>query len=366
MRLAEAAMPTFARHETFHPRYGWFRKAYEAAAEEPNIFTREDAPVRIGVGKNMVRSIRFWGLAAKILTEDPESPSARASAAIPTRFGHALFGDPGLDSFLEDPGTLWLLHWRLLSAPCRLPVWWLAFAELNAGEFTEDELETLVTAGLEAAPEWKLPKATSIKKDISALLRTYGPAALKASSRTSVDDLLDCPMRELRLITRSPVTDRLRFAGAKSSLPPPILAFASLDCVLRGNSAGETPPADADTGMVTISRLAGEPGWPGRAFRLSEDELLATLELAVEATPGLNLGASVGSPFLSWTKPLGTLADDILGDYYGKSEAREISGPVGDLPIDDNLLRSLGIEREPSGRLRPLHDADLLEHGARA
>ena len=28
MRLVDAAKPTFARHETFHPRYGWFRKAY--------------------------------------------------------------------------------------------------------------------------------------------------------------------------------------------------------------------------------------------------------------------------------------------------------------------------------------------------
>ena len=28
MRLVEAAKPTFARHETFHPRYCWFRKAY--------------------------------------------------------------------------------------------------------------------------------------------------------------------------------------------------------------------------------------------------------------------------------------------------------------------------------------------------
>ena len=28
MRLVDAALPMFARHETFHPRYGWFRKAY--------------------------------------------------------------------------------------------------------------------------------------------------------------------------------------------------------------------------------------------------------------------------------------------------------------------------------------------------
>ena len=72
MRLVDAALPMFARHETFHPRYGWFRKAYWFAARNPSVFGRSDAPVIIGVGKNMVRSIRFWGLAAKLLVEDPE------------------------------------------------------------------------------------------------------------------------------------------------------------------------------------------------------------------------------------------------------------------------------------------------------
>ena len=33
MRLVDAALPMFARHETFHPRYGWFRKAYKFAAD---------------------------------------------------------------------------------------------------------------------------------------------------------------------------------------------------------------------------------------------------------------------------------------------------------------------------------------------
>ena len=68
MRLVEAAKPTFARHETFHPRYGWFRKAYAVTKRDSQIFTHIDAPVLIGVGKNMVRSIRFWGLAAKLIT----------------------------------------------------------------------------------------------------------------------------------------------------------------------------------------------------------------------------------------------------------------------------------------------------------
>jgi hypothetical protein len=51
--------PIFARHETFHPRFGWLKKGFDLVKKDPNIFQKDDAPVQLGVGKNMVRSIRF-------------------------------------------------------------------------------------------------------------------------------------------------------------------------------------------------------------------------------------------------------------------------------------------------------------------
>ena len=33
MRLDESCERVFARHETFHPRYGWLKKAVDAAIE---------------------------------------------------------------------------------------------------------------------------------------------------------------------------------------------------------------------------------------------------------------------------------------------------------------------------------------------
>jgi hypothetical protein len=42
----------FARHETFHPRFGWLKKGYDLALEDAQVFLRDDAPVRLGVGKN--------------------------------------------------------------------------------------------------------------------------------------------------------------------------------------------------------------------------------------------------------------------------------------------------------------------------
>lgn len=347
MRLVEATEATFARHETFHPRYGWFRKAYSFAAWDHHVFTRDDAPVLIGVGKNMVRSIRFWGLAAKLITEHPRSPNSRAPALVPTRLGHALFKESGWDRYMEDPGTLWLLHWLLLASPSRLPVWWLAFNEFHAVEFSDTDLEVAVTTQLEAAAGWASPHPSSVKKDISALLRTYSPA--ERSGRTGIDDVLDCPLRELNLIGRSPATGDYRFSlGAKPTLPSEIVTYAVLDYVARTGTGGNT---------ITLSRLSHEPGGPGRAFKLTESELLAALEPTIASTRELGISAPTGATLLSWEAEPGPgrIAVDILNDYYGATASGVRAGPYGDQPIDDDLWEDPGHGQETSDKMRRLH-----------
>ena len=309
MRLVHAARPMFARHETFHPRYGWFRKAFTYTAEDPKIFGYVDAPLRIGVGKNMVRSIRFWGLAAKLIEESVYTYGRRTSEFKTTRIGEALFGDAGWDPFMEDPGTLWLLHWLLLAPQSRLPVWWLAFNEFNAVEFSDDDLESVITMQLDTTFEWVNPYLSSIKKDVSTLLRTYAPVV--RSKNTSIDDYLDCPLRELNLIRFSNVKKKYRFSfGVKPTLPPEILTYAILDFVAHVN---------ANSKSVTFSRLAHEPGAPGKIFKLAESELIKTLELYIKKSDSLNLISGTGSTQLSWSDSPTKIANEVLNEYYCRS-----------------------------------------------
>ena len=60
------------RHETFTPRYGWLKKGYDAVKADNAIFKAPDAVERLGVGKNMVSSIRFWCTAFHIIKPSPE------------------------------------------------------------------------------------------------------------------------------------------------------------------------------------------------------------------------------------------------------------------------------------------------------
>lgn len=328
MRLAEAAVPKFARHETFHPRYGWFRKAYTTAATRERGFTEADAPVNMGVGKNMVRAIKFWGQAAKIITRDPESENRRAPEMVPTWFGHSLFADDGWDPYMEDPGTIWLLHWMLLAPTCQLPAWWIAFNELHFVEFDEKTLEAAIRGQLEASTLCAVPHQSSVRKDISVLLRTYAPTA--RSGRSTLDDLLDCPLRELGLIGASATTGNFRFvSGTKPTLPGEIVLFAVLDYLSRRPPSGNT---------ATLSQLANESGAPGRAFKLTEGDLFRVIEPPLSNLADVDVMSSTVGQQLSWACELSVAAAEVLSQYYGAGTNGARAGSTGDAAVDRAVL----------------------------
>lgn len=68
----EGIRPTFGGHEKFVFRHGWLKKRVDAVRKEPLVFTRDEALAELGVGKNMVRSIRHWCLATGLVEEIDE------------------------------------------------------------------------------------------------------------------------------------------------------------------------------------------------------------------------------------------------------------------------------------------------------
>jgi hypothetical protein len=64
----------FAGHETFACRASWLHKGLKYFKKEATLhsFTNPDAVVDLGVGKNMVLSIRFWLQAFGLVSEQGE------------------------------------------------------------------------------------------------------------------------------------------------------------------------------------------------------------------------------------------------------------------------------------------------------
>src|SRR5262249_53839098 len=152
------------------------------------FFLREDAIVALGVGKNMVRSIRHWALASGVLIEEPRT---RGSALKPTPLAELLFGDGGRDPYLEDPNSLWLLHWYIGTKPQRCTTWQWAFNMIPSNEFTRESLITSLKEEMRrnGYQSWS---ENSLKRDIDIFLRTYLPA--RFGNTTVLEDSLDCPL----------------------------------------------------------------------------------------------------------------------------------------------------------------------------
>src|SRR5882757_3548772 len=90
---------TFSGHETFPFRYAWLKKGLEGLLANPNIFNSDDAIVDLGVGKNMVRAIRHWCIATKLIEEGGFLPNTRTRELTITALGRALFIDPAFDEY---------------------------------------------------------------------------------------------------------------------------------------------------------------------------------------------------------------------------------------------------------------------------
>lgn len=331
MRIETATRPVFARHESFHPRYGWLKKAVDAAAIDPSVFLHEEAVVTLGVGKNMVRAIKYWGLATGVLATMSNPARPRMPLVVPTNFGLGLLGNDGYDPYCEDLSTLWALHWRLLSPDCLAPVWWAALHEFPGIAFSQSELEDFVIDRVSAVKEWETPHVGSVRKDVACLLRMYTAAG--AGLRATKDDVIDCPFRPLGLV-RSAGADFRFDLGRKPGLAPKIVLWACLDYMAR---------QDASANSVTVSRLASEPGAPGRAFRLTEEAMTALLQEAVapaRANSGPNLTQVAGIAQLRWSGPSEKAASSALWSHYARRRrpaGLPMSGKAADAPCTNML-----------------------------
>jgi hypothetical protein len=125
----------FSGHQTFTFRYGWLEKGVRAVAECPTAFSEEDALVRLGVGKNMVESIRHW--CTQMLEEDPEVKRNNGRLLLVSAIGRRLLEDGAWDPFLEDDASPWLIHWLLVSNPRIGTTWEIAFSSFQRPDFAE-------------------------------------------------------------------------------------------------------------------------------------------------------------------------------------------------------------------------------------
>lgn len=262
---------SFSGHETFSLRYSWLKKAVDNLSADLEIFHSDDAVVRLGVGKNMVRSIRHWALATRVAVEKSGSNGKRVE---PTTFGLKLFADNGWDPFLEDDATLWLLHWNLASSGTKAATWYWALNKFYEYAFSKTEMVDALSRFLSTL-EWTDIADSTLSRDVTCFLNSY---LSKPDKNVSVDEMIECPFTSLGLIVWEPSFDRMRFCvGPRLTLPIEVFAYALTEFWLAQHP---------DKRILDLREIVGLEGSPALIFKLDEDSVLSYLDQIKDVSSG--------------------------------------------------------------------------------
>lgn len=153
----------FSGHESFPCKTLWLKKGYDFVVQGKD-FNNPNSVIDLGVGKNMVASIRYWLRAFNVCKEGK-----------PTWFGNYLFEEVnGKDRYIEDLATLWLLHFCIVFFN-EASLYNMIFCGLQREKTYFDREQMIKFVKLKMVENGKsaLFNASTIKKDIGVLLQNY-------------------------------------------------------------------------------------------------------------------------------------------------------------------------------------------------
>ena len=194
----------FSGHDTFHCKEQWLLKGVQLIDNEGSVdfFKKNDAIPILGVGKNMVRSINHWLKSFGLINNENEI----------SKLSKLLFLEEKLDSYLENEGTLWLLHYNLCktnySSIYKL-IFSTYFSDKATLDFTEHQIINFINRQLLSRHQ-KLVAGKTLNSDYKVFIRTYIPPS---KNEKTIEDDFSAPLISLNLISDT---------GRKNSLNQPV------------------------------------------------------------------------------------------------------------------------------------------------
>lgn len=287
---------SFSGHEKFACKHFWLKKGFDHFGNKQKNSEETDV-IDLGVGKNMVTSIRHWAKAFGLLQDNLE----------PTFIGEYLFGENGKDIYLEDYGTIWLLHYLLIKTN-RASIYNLTFNHFRREktDFTKDQLLNFIERKCKEQRIDSFNK-TTVHSDVDVLIRNYVKPEIHGKSE--LEDDFSFLLLELNLIKEfHQIIDKKKQAwykievDEKDDLPWQIVLYSILD-----NWNGQT--------SIDFNALLTEANSPALVFAMTKEGLHIKIEKMEKAYRRLiKYDETAGNKVLQ-IKPALT-KQIVLNDYY--------------------------------------------------
>ena len=285
----------FRAHDTFFIRKGWLNKGLRNVNADAGVFmgSKGNPMDVLGIGANMVKALRYW-LQAVRLTSEPASGRKEQTF---TEFGNVVFDN---DPYIEEMGTLWLLHYQLASNKDEATAWYYFFNEFKASEFTKDDfvkqLSNYVRINGEEVSE------RSLEDDYNCIINTYVSRMKSNPEKVQPESNIDCPFGELGLIDIANKKEKLyRKATPKKDLIHPLVVLA----VILDQANGKEE--------IKISSIQNDPCNVGKIFNLDIITLTALL-YKIDLMGYIKVIRTAGLDVIRITKDTSFI--ECIKDYY--------------------------------------------------
>lgn len=285
----------FRAHDTFFIRKGWLNKGLRNVNADAGVFmgSKGNPMDVLGIGANMVKALRYWLQAVKLTSE----PAAGRKEQSFTEFGKVIFDN---DPYIEEMGTLWLLHYQLASNKDDATAWYYFFNEFKATEFTKEDFVKQLSNYIRINGEEVSER--SLEDDYTCIINTYVSRMKSNPEKVQPESNIDCPFGELGLIDIANKKDKLykKSTPKKDLIHPLVVLSVILD---QANGKEE----------IKISSIQNDPCNAGKIFNLDIITLTALL-YKIELMGYIKVIRTAGLDVIRITKDISFI--ECIEDYY--------------------------------------------------
>jgi Protein of unknown function (DUF4007) len=175
---------SFTGHDSFHCRSYWLKKGYDFVQDNGQF--NDNAVVELGIGRNMVNAVRYW-LRCFGLTDEQD-------AILP--IAKAIFDDRGGDPYGEDKGTIWLLHYLLVTTR-RASIYAIVFNHFRKERIEFSKKELIDYLRMYCNAQDFTVHESSLERDVDVFLHNYFH---KPSLKNSIEETMSGILQELDLV----------------------------------------------------------------------------------------------------------------------------------------------------------------------
>jgi Protein of unknown function (DUF4007) len=282
---------SFTGHDSFHCRSFWLKKGYDFVKDGGQF--NDNAVVELGVGRNMVNGVRYW-LRCFGLTDEQDNLQPVAIN---------LFDDvEGFDAFCEDRGTIWLLHYLLVTTR-RASIYPIVFNQFRKEriEFSKEQLADYLKT-YSKHHDFTV-KDSSLERDSEVFLHNYFH---KPSVKNSIEESMSGILQELDLVIhigKSSTIDYFKIENQeRTDLPSLIVLFG----IIRQMKGGLS---------ISFQELLNDVDSVGSVFALNAIGLMQKIEEIIDIYNGdIVFSDDGGIRLLQFKKNISEL--DILNKFY--------------------------------------------------